>query len=138
MNEEEFQSNCEAIRQNAEVVVKHFASQLDVELGYNSDSVKWLDGYIERNRKEMRQETRDKLINIFGSFLGECIKSEFGGNWTFSENGFGIEFPTKTMAFPFNKVEKQFLNGSEDSIYSFFTAIPFIIANLSAKRHNQD
>ena len=138
MTEEEFQSNCEAIQQNAEVVVKQFASQLDVELGYNLDSVKWLDGYIERIRMEIKEKTRDKLINIFGSFLGECLKKEFGGNWTFSENGFGIEFPDKTTAFPFNKVEKQFLNGSGDSIYSFFTAIPFIMVNLSKKTQDQD
>ncbi|MEO1671335.1 MAG: hypothetical protein AAFR77_11200, partial [Cyanobacteria bacterium J06631_2] len=65
-------------------------------------------------------------------------KKEFSGNWAFSENGFGIEFPDKTTAFPFNKVEKQFLNGSEDSIYSFFTAIPFIMADLSTKSHDQD
>ena len=138
MTEEEFQSNCEAIQQNAEVVVKQFASQLDVELGYNLDAVKWLDGYIQRNRLEIKEKTRDKLINIFGSFLGECLKKEFGGNWTFSENGFGIEFPDKTTAFPFNKVEKQFLNGSGDSIYSFFTAIPFIMVNLSKKTQDQD
>ena len=138
MTEEEFQSNCEAIRQNAEIIVNQFASQLDVELGYNSDSVKWLDGYIERNRTKIREETRDKLINIFGSFLGECMKKEFDGNWTFSENGFGIEFPDKTTAFPFNKVEKQFLNGSGDSIYSFFTATPFIMANLAQERQDRD
>ena len=135
MTEEEFQSSCEVIQENAEVLIKHFASHLDVELGYNSDSVKWLDGYIDRNRMEIKEETKDKLIDIFGSFLGECIKKEFGGNWTFSENGFGIELPNKAMAFPFNKVSKQFLNGSEDSIYSFFTAIPFIMSELPAKKH---
>ena len=57
----------EAIRKNAQLVPTMMKENLGVDLGFGSESVKWLDGYIDRNRQELDRDTSDKLVEIFGS-----------------------------------------------------------------------
>jgi hypothetical protein len=120
----------ENIRKNADLVVKVFAENNNVSLDFDAESVEWLDGYIERHRENFDEETIKKLTGVFGSFLGECICRNFGGVWTEDEYGFAVKFADGNGAYPFNKIEKQFRNGSDDSISSFYQTIP-IIFNLS-------
>lgn len=116
----------EMIKYNAELVVQQMREISDVDFGYNTDSVAWLDGYIERqrNRADIEQETIRSLVSVFGSYLGECIIKCYGGKWENDDGQWRISFGDKGAAYPFNKVEKQFENGMEDSIRSFFEAIP--------------
>jgi hypothetical protein len=120
----------ENIRRNADLVVKIFAENNNVNLDFDEASVEWLDGYIERNRENFDDATINKLTGIFGSFLGECICRNFGGVWQETENGLAVTFSDGNGAFPLNKIGKHFRNGAEDSIYSFYTTIPLIF-NLS-------
>lgn len=120
----------ENIRRNAELVVKVFAENNNVNLDFDENSVEWLDGYIERNRENFDEETINRLVGVLGSFLGECICRNFGGEWSQDENGLAVKFDENNAVFPFNKIEKQFRNGAEDSILSFYQTIP-VIFNLS-------
>lgn len=123
----------EHIRANAEMVVQQLRPLSGIDFGYTQESVEWLDGYIERLRSSGEFESveaKDKLINVFGSFLGECIVRCYGGTWKQNEEGWGVAFDDDNVAFPFVKVAKQIDNGSEDSIASFFTVIPLVFKNL--------
>lgn len=116
----------ENIRLNAELVVKTLGENNGVNLAFDEDSVKWLDGYVERNRENWDVQTKEKLSGVLGSFLGECIRLNFGGEWKMSEYGLGIVFDDGNAAYPFNKIRKQMDNGEEDSIASFYSTIPLV------------
>ncbi|HKV33644.1 MAG TPA: hypothetical protein VJP89_04970 [Pyrinomonadaceae bacterium] len=121
----------EVIRANAEMVIQELRSLSGLDFGYTRESVEWLEGYIERLRNSGEfdnVETKDKLVSVFGSYLGECLVRCYDGTW--QEHGEGdwcVAFENGTRAFPFSKVRKQMDNGSSDGITSFFSAIPAIL-----------
>ncbi len=125
-----------AIKGNVEVVKTVLAEQLNVKLDLNEESIKWIDEYINRNRDGIEKETKERLIDMFGSFLGEAIIENYGGTWALHDGAVGIHLKEQSWAFPFSKVEKQMYNGPEDSIYSFYTVIPVILdGSLSSDKH---
>jgi len=65
----------------AKTLIATVSETLGVQLTFDSDSVKWLDGYIERVRAGMDQSQIYGLSNTIGAFLGECIISNYGGSW---------------------------------------------------------
>lgn len=112
------------IRGNAELVVRMFSKETDFAFGYNEESVKWLDAYIEiiRNSKWTEEET-NQIVSNLGSFLGEAIIRAFGGEWSLSQRGWAVRWEEFNLAYPFLKVAKQMENGSIDSIYSFYSMV---------------
>lgn len=103
--------------------------------GYDAQSVAWLDGYVERQRAraDINQELIEGLVNVFGSYLGECIIKCYGGYWENAEALWRVSFDSKNAVYPFSKVQKQFQNGPEDSINSFFETIPLVFAPAISK-----
>lgn len=99
-----------------------------LNLKYDQDSVKFVEGFIERNKSNFDKEGIKGLINSLGAYLGQCIIRNYGGQWQLdSETGsVAVAFDDKNKAYPFAKVSKQFDNGLEDSVYSFYTAIPTV------------
>ncbi len=124
-------SPVEKIQRNAELVIETMREQ-GVDLDYDQKSVEWLDGYIERQRQQNPNHESNiyGLSNTLGSFLGECIRRQFGGEWAQSEYGWAIAFDEKNACFPFNKVEKQLRNGAVDSIAGFYGSIPALYGNV--------
>lgn len=121
----------EAIKRNAQLVVEQSGAISGLpNFGYNSESVEWVEGFIERLRSngDMSPEKTHRLVQVYGSYLGECIIHCYGGEWRESEGTFGVFFDDDNAAFPFAKVEKQFNNGAEvgDSISSFYRCIPLL------------
>jgi len=108
-----------------------------LKLKYDADSVKFIEGFIERNKSSFDKEESKGLINSLGSFLGQCIIENYGGQWQIDEdNGsVAIMFDENNKAYPFAKVSKQFNNGLEDSIYSFYTVIPTVFKLDKKKSH---
>lgn len=107
-----------------------------LNLKYDADSVKFIEGFIERNKSNFDKEESKGLINSLGSFLGQCIIENYGGQWQ-PDNEIGsvaIMFDDNNKAYPFSKVSKQFDNGLEDSVYSFYTAIPRIFKTGKRKK----
>jgi hypothetical protein len=97
----------------------------ELKLGYDIESVKYLEEFIERQKERFSAEEAKGLINSCGAFLGQCVIVNYGGQWTRDAGGaIAVAFDAKNMVYPFAKVSKQFANGLEDSVYSFYTVIP--------------
>jgi hypothetical protein len=109
--------NFERIAANAELVIRTFPN---ADLGYDRESVEWIDGYIERNRLTWDSATKESLGSVLGSFLGECFRRNFDADWEMDDHGLAIVFPDGNKAFPFNRVNKQIAEGAEESIFSFY------------------
>jgi hypothetical protein len=120
----------EQIRDLAQNFTATVSGMLGVRLQYDRASVEWLSGYIERVRLTLNEASIAGLTQSIGSFLGECIIANYGGEWRESEGAWGIFLSTRddrNAAFPFNKVRKQLLNGLEDSILSFYDVLPIVL-----------
>jgi hypothetical protein len=124
----------EHIKANAELVLQQLQQLNGLDSGYTQESVEWLERYIERLRNSGEfdhEETKNKLISVFGSFLGECIVRSYGGTWRQHDEIWCVAFNDRNMAFPFAKVAKQIDYGLEDGIASFFKAIPIVFEDVA-------
>jgi hypothetical protein len=125
------------IRANAQWVLDRFSSlsKLHEQFGYNHESVKWVEGFIEqqRSKADITPDAIGNLAQMIGSSLGECIIHTYGGNWKEQDDECGIFFDDSNAVFPFSKVSKQFQNGLSggDSILSFFELIGPVILKRS-------
>jgi hypothetical protein len=121
----------EQIRRNAELVIEQMGQVSGFAFGYDARSVAWLDGYIERQRvrTDTTPEVVDGLVNVFGSYLGECVIKCYGGYWENEAGQWRVSFDSANAVYPFAKVSKQFQEGAGDSIKSFFEIIPVIFAS---------
>ena len=125
MDEHEIEQGISQIRGLALRVIQEFGP-LRLGFGFNLESVKWIEGFIERERgrRDLSKGVPEGLVNTLGSFLGECIVAATGGRWGWNDKqkDWGIQFKSGSMAFPFAKVSKQLANGLEggDSIVSFY------------------
>src|SRR4051812_18555727 len=100
----------ERIKANAEFTVQRMRPISQINFGYTRESVEWLQGYIEHLRQSGKLDVpdlKDKLVSVFGSFLGECIVRCHGGVWTEREGVWCVAFGDDNCAFPFAKVLKQ-------------------------------
>jgi hypothetical protein len=119
------------IHELAALAIQQFQSLVSFPFGYTAESVEWVDGFIERNRLSQSAEQQEGLVNVIGSYLGEAIIANYGGAWA-RDNVFetwGVCLGGENWAFPFAKVQKQYENGSGDSIYSFFQIVPHVFKN---------
>jgi hypothetical protein len=120
----------EKIRANAQLIINKAGpiSGLGSRFGYNRESVAWIEGYIERcrNTPEFSRDGIPGLVEVLGSYVGECVIHVYGGEWREHSDTWGVFFDDKNCVFPFAKVHKQFDNGIEggDSILGFFEIIP--------------
>jgi hypothetical protein len=126
------------LRANADLVVRTLRDNLQVELGFDQAGVEWIDGYINRMRESLAVEKRSGLISTLASFVGECIIRTYGGAWVEEDGQWGVRVSDRIWACPFAKIEKQFDNGPEDSVASFFTCIPILDRHLSEKPEEHD
>lgn len=106
-------------------------NELGVELKYDKESIEWLDGYIERIRPELKEDSYSGLATAFGAFVGETIIATHGGAWDYFEElgQWGVRFGEQSGAFPLSKVYKQLENGSGmgDSVLGLFNVLPAIL-----------
>lgn len=99
-----------------------------LNLNYDMNSVKFVEGFIERQRNNFDSEQREGLINSIGSFVGQCIIINYGGHWQVDQDTqtICVALDEKNKIFPFAKTARQFQNGLEDSVYSFYSIIPTV------------
>ena len=116
----------ELIKSNAQTAVNLFVRFEKVTLSYDEASVERVDNFIGRSRDVYDSSTVDRMVSVFGSFLGECVREKYGGQWDKIDGEWGVRFAEGNAAIPFHKVRKQFENGSEDSILSFYQIIPIV------------
>jgi hypothetical protein len=72
-------------RQLAESVVSRMREELGIELKYDQESIEWLDGYIERIRPELKEDSYSGLATTLGAYVGETIIATYGGSWDYFE-----------------------------------------------------
>lgn len=115
----------EKLKANSELLIRTIHEKLNIRLDYNAEGVEYVDGYIERIRLNRSPETFGTLSSVFGSYVGECIRHEFGGEWKMIDGEWGIAFDDHNAAFPITKARKQLHNGHSggDSVYSLYTSI---------------
>ncbi|HEX2842755.1 hypothetical protein [Hyphomicrobium sp.] len=115
----------EKIRANAAFAIEEFREAAEKQIGYDADSVAWVEGFVERARERYAESgVPSGLVSVIGSYLGEAIIAETGGQWTQDDEGrLAIQFPNQDAVYPFAKVEKQFDQGvaGGESILSFYT-----------------
>jgi hypothetical protein len=131
----------EQIAANAELVIEQVGKLLGVSLDYDEKSLEWLDGYIDRNRKNFDEEMKDKLVSVFGSFLGECVCRNYDGEWIEDNGQWAVrvgEEPNQIIAFPLGKARKLFENSLEggDSIAGFYRVLPYLFNHSNSFSHN--
>jgi hypothetical protein len=119
-----------AIDENAKMLVAAFSKLAKMEFDYSEKSIEWIDGFIERNRGGDPQ----KMADVIGSYIGNAIVKNFGGRWVSVRGAVGVEVEGDIVVFPISKVEKQFANGAEDSVLSFYRVIPVLISEQKAKK----
>jgi hypothetical protein len=113
------------IRANAELVRSVAAEQLGIKVDYDEHGVRWLDRYINTQYAMASIEVKDKLVHTLGSFLGECIRETYGGEWTVEADSpfWFIRFSEENAAYPYSKVHKQLQLGADESVLGFFLTI---------------
>lgn len=109
-----------------EDLAEQVKSQLNLD--YDTKSVKFVEEFIERQRNNFDSEQRKGLVNSIGSFVGQCIIKNYGGRWQFDQDTqtVCVALDDRNKIFPFAKTAKQIENGLEDSVYSFYTIIPTV------------
>ena len=102
--------------------------KIQLNLDYDTKSVKFIEEFIERQRNSFDSEQRKGLVNSIGSFVGQCVIKNYGGHWQVDKDtqAVCVALDDKNKIFPFAKTAKQFENGLEDSVYSFYTIIPTV------------
>ena len=113
----------EAIRANAELVIRELGHASGRTLGFDADSVAYIEGFLERQRVEV-PDTARQLVGVIGCYLGEAIiEAVPGADWSEDEDGaLMVLFANGDAAYPFHKVEKQIAEGLDagESILSFY------------------
>jgi len=122
-----------AIATNVALVQKQMATISHIDFNFSGESVEWLDSFIERNRAK---PSTSKIHDVLSAYLGESIRIQYKCSWVVSNDDIALRCPSELLLFPFTKIEKQFANGHEDSIFAFFQAVPQLIKN--AKSNSTD
>lgn len=113
------------LRENAALVIKQADTLTDFVFGYTPESLKWLDGFIERLRAGGVFDGTggiDGYLNVFGSYLGESVVHVAGGTWKRCDGDLGVLLPRNNWAFPFTKVEKLLRGEDGQSLLGFYEA----------------
>ncbi len=139
MNHGNDMTEIEKIQANAELVI-NMGKDLGADLKFDKESVKWIDDFIERHRKAIDQGLTKKFISVFGSFVGECIRHEFGGEWKEVNGGWGVSVGSSSVVFPGYKISNQFAQGHEggETIYGLVDLIPTLIERNNSRDTHQD
>lgn len=113
------------IRANTAFAIDEFRTAAEMEIGFDAYSVAWVEGFVERARERYAESgVPSGLVSVIGSYLGEAIIAETGGQWMQDDAGhIAVQFPNQDAVYPFGKVEKQFDQGvaGGESILSLYT-----------------
>jgi hypothetical protein len=129
------------IRANAEFVASVISSELGKEAGYGTDGMAWLDAFIQTQHESGDHHLYDQIVSTYGSYLGECIIDNIGGEWAIIDGAEAIEFDHNQHTFPFSGIRKHLVNGNAagDSVLAYYQAAHALFSQLAAaKRDHQN
>jgi hypothetical protein len=115
----------EPLRKNAELVLEMIADLTASPAHYDAAALEWLDGYIQRMKAAggLDEPARDRLLGMFGCFLGECCIRAYGGSWAQVKGDWQVVFDAKNSANPIDRASKCHDEGLEASLKSFFNVL---------------
>ncbi len=88
--------------EDAQLVIDVLSEKEDIDLDFSSDSVSWLDTYIDEHRAQLDDGDKSVLREKFGAYLGESIRANYGGRWVKDSDGdWTIVFDAERHASPF-------------------------------------
>ena len=91
------------LQKEAQLVIEVLNEKAEVQLDFSSNSVSWLDTYIEQHRDELDERDKTLLQEKFGAYLGESIRRNYGGRWVKgSGDRWMIVFDEEHQASPFD------------------------------------
>jgi hypothetical protein len=120
----------EDMEANARSAVELAKSRFQVTLDYTPDSLQELERLFDRVEYAMpdpeSKETLGLLTRLWGSYLGEVIRRQHGGEWIIWTDKHG-----KTLAlqvheatvFPHNKVKKRLERGPDHNIWNYYQSV---------------
>jgi len=111
-----------AFRDRAEICRAATKQMMKIKLLYDEASLLQVDDIITK-AWPAGSSSGDikKRCEIWASYLGECLRTIYGGDWVKTEAGWGVKIGQVVLNV-FAKMEKRFQNGMTDSISFFYEA----------------
>lgn len=116
----------ESIKINSKKTIEMFLQSHNIELKYDKESVQFIDNFIENSGRKFSEDQQFQLVNILGSFFGDCIRENYGGKWELVDGYMGVRLESDDVMFPFRKMQKQLDGGEGDTIFGFYEMIPML------------
>ena len=113
---------------SAERFVREVFLRDGVVLGFDRESVEWLDAHIEDLIERTGKETADYVELTLGAYLGECVRRAFGGRWAYHPR---LEqwaiFVSGYHLFPRAQVMARYLDGAGESLATYFLRLRWML-----------
>ncbi len=120
----------EDMEANARNAVELAKNRFQVTLDYRTDSVQELEKLFDRVQYSMpdpeSRETLGLLTRLWGSYLGEVIRRQHGGEWIIWSDKHGKTMALQVgdaTAFPHNKVKKRLERGADHNIWNYYQSV---------------
>lgn len=96
---------------------------------YSEESIMRIDDLINKGWPDGPPAMLETTVITFGSYLGEAIRKNLGGQWGYSEEeGYFLEnVGGRAKIFPFAKMAKRFTQGEDESISFYYAGTKRII-----------
>lgn len=136
------QSLQEICRSNAELFKAELLELHDVQVGIDKSGAEWLDIFIESRGEALDSETLNALTGLVGSFLGECIISEYGGEWIEFQGQSLVKIAAGGTVSPLWMIHSCLCYRSAYSVSCLFAAVPQLarvcVGGLYTARDDED
>lgn len=116
------------------------AEKMGKKLDFSEDSLKKVEDILDMYYKDIpkgiikrmfkkcpTQEEIIQMAKVWGGYIGEVMRQNFGGEWTsedlFGEKNLIILTVGETKVFPVAKAYKRIVNGKEDDIYFYYKVL---------------
>ena len=90
---------------NAEVFSSVVQDRYDVTLSHDREGVLLLERFLNTRREDLGEDALTGLVDLAGSFLGECILRTHGGEWVDGHDHPFVEIEPGRLSDPFWMVE---------------------------------
>lgn len=111
----------DSAKQKSDLFAQLFSAEAGFALNYSYDSVSFLD-HVTKLDWVVDGEV-DKFTILFGSFLGEAIINQYGGDWVIVNGQQAIQINMEFYTFPYDKIYRSIKGGASEKIIEYFQSI---------------
>ena len=116
--------HAEADRMAAEGELRSLLEELGLgPLTFDPAGIESAARFINWVRDNFAAEDRDRWVYPLGAFVGAAVIRTLGGQWAERDGTWGVQVGGRIWSNPFRKVEKQLMEGPEESVAGLFRAI---------------